>query len=60
MRFLVDAHLPPTLCGLLQRLGHDAIHTSRLPRGNDTTDTEINRRSLEEQRKRHAEHLFGA
>ena len=50
MRFLVDAHLPPTLCGLLRRLGHDAIHTSQLPRGNDTTDTEINRRSLEEQR----------
>ena len=31
MKFLVDAHLPPGLCGLLQAAGHDARHTHQLP-----------------------------
>jgi len=26
MRFLVDAQLPPALCGWLRERGHDALH----------------------------------
>lgn len=26
MRFLVDAQLPPALCGWLRARGHDAVH----------------------------------
>jgi len=33
MRFLVDAHLPRSLCAVLARQGHDAIHTLDLPTG---------------------------
>ena len=25
VKFLVDAHLPPSLCGLLQAAGHDVV-----------------------------------
>ena len=50
MKFLVDAHLPPGLCGLLQAAGHDALHTSQLPAQNRTTDRVINELSLQEQR----------
>ena len=49
MRFLVDAHLPPALCGLLRRHGHEATHTAQLAAGNDTTDHAINRLSTAEQ-----------
>ena len=38
MKFLIDAHLPPSLCRALAAEGHDAIHTSVLPDGNATTD----------------------
>lgn len=38
MKFLVDAHLPLSLCRALVERGHDAIHTSSLPGGNATTD----------------------
>ena len=48
MKFLVDAHLPPALCDLLHRLGHEAVHTSRLPAGNDTTDSALNQLSLQD------------
>lgn len=41
MRFLVDAQLPARLARLLAAADHDAIHTSELPGGNRTTDTEI-------------------
>ena len=41
MKFLVDAQLPPGLCRLLNRSGHDALHASQLPRQNLTTDQEI-------------------
>ncbi|HEY0069243.1 MAG TPA: DUF5615 family PIN-like protein [Chloroflexia bacterium] len=42
MRFLIDAHLPRRLTYSLQRAGHEATHTLDLPRGNSTTDSEIN------------------
>jgi predicted nuclease of predicted toxin-antitoxin system len=38
VKFLIDAHLPPTRCRALAAEGHDAIHTSGLPDGNATTD----------------------
>lgn len=50
MKFLVDAHLPPGLCALLQAVGHDAIHTSQLPAQNKTPDNLINELSLREER----------
>jgi predicted nuclease of predicted toxin-antitoxin system len=50
MNFLVDAHLPRDLCGLLQAAGHDVVHTSQLPAQNKTTDQVINELSAREQR----------
>jgi len=50
VRFLVDAHLPPGLCALLNAAGHDAIHTSGLPAHNATPDRLINELSCSEQR----------
>jgi predicted nuclease of predicted toxin-antitoxin system len=46
----VDAHLPPSLCDLLQSAGHDAIHTSSLPAQNKTADEGLNKLSLEQHR----------
>jgi predicted nuclease of predicted toxin-antitoxin system len=43
VKFLVDAQLPARLAGFLQQAGHDAVHTSALPTGNRTTDTQITR-----------------
>ncbi len=48
MRFLVDAHLPPGLCSLLQAAGHKARHTRQLPAKNLTTDNTINLLSARE------------
>ena len=48
MKFLVDAHLPPGLCGLLQAAGHEARHTLQLPAKNLTTDKAINTLSAAE------------
>lgn len=42
MRFLVDAQLPVRLSRFLAAAGHDSIHTSELPDGNRTADTQIN------------------
>jgi len=50
MKFLVDAHLPPRLCAMLARHGHDATHTRDLPTKNATKDRLINQISLNEQR----------
>jgi predicted nuclease of predicted toxin-antitoxin system len=50
MKFLVDAHLPPGLCVLLQAAGHDALHTRQLPAQNRTPDQVINDLSLKEKR----------
>ena len=41
MKFLVDAQLPARLSAMLDAAGHDAIHSSTLPNGNRSTDTEI-------------------
>ncbi len=50
MKFVVDAHLPPGLCALLQAAGHDAIHTRQLTEQNRTTDEVLNALSLKEKR----------
>jgi predicted nuclease of predicted toxin-antitoxin system len=50
MKFIVDAHLPKSLAYFLREKGFDVLHTSELPDGNDTTDTEINRLSIAENR----------
>lgn len=42
MKFLVDAQLPRRLASRLREAGHEATHTLDLPRGNRTTDEEIN------------------
>jgi predicted nuclease of predicted toxin-antitoxin system len=41
VRFLVDAQLPARLSTWLNEHGHDSLHTSALPDGNRTSDTEI-------------------
>jgi predicted nuclease of predicted toxin-antitoxin system len=50
VRFIVDAHLPRSLCYILVEAGYDAIHTSQLPRQNRTPDAIINDLSIAEQR----------
>lgn len=50
MKFLIDAHLPPSLAALLNSAGHDAIHTRDLLLGNRTSDLAINQISIDEQR----------
>ena len=41
MKFLIDAHLPPSLCKIIEAAGHEAIHTSSLLAGNRTPDVKI-------------------
>lgn len=41
MKFLADAQLPNGLSALLNRAGHNCVHTSSLPQGNATSDEEI-------------------
>ncbi len=50
MKFLVDAQLPLRLARWMRERGHDVVHTRDLPDGNRTTDRDINRISLREQR----------
>jgi predicted nuclease of predicted toxin-antitoxin system len=50
MKFLLDAHLPPGLCAVVQAAGHDAVHTLQLPAQNRTPDEFINELSAREQR----------
>ena len=50
MKFLVDAHLPASLCALLAGAGHEAIHASQLPAGNQTPDSILNELSERDQR----------
>lgn len=48
MKFIIDAHLPPSLTVYFE--GHDVIHTSLLEDGNFTTDGTINDLSIAQQR----------
>jgi predicted nuclease of predicted toxin-antitoxin system len=41
VKFLIDAQLPARLAEFLNRAGHDALHTIRLPDGNRSTDSQI-------------------
>jgi len=50
MKFLLDAHVPPALCSLLQAAGHEAKHTRDLPTRNRTPDHIINDLSQSERR----------
>lgn len=50
MRFLLDAHLPPSLGRVFEAAGHDAIHTSSLQTGNATTDGRLAEFSERERR----------
>ena len=50
MKFLVDAQLPRRIARFLRELGHDVLHTQDLPEGNATSDSEVNRISLQEKR----------
>ncbi|MGP1676699.1 MAG: DUF5615 family PIN-like protein [Burkholderiales bacterium] len=50
MKFVVDAHLPRRLCGVLASHGHEALHTLDLPAGNATSDEVINRISVDDLR----------
>ena len=50
MKFLIDAHLPRSLCTFLAAHGHEAIHTLELPAQNATPDRIINDISVNDQR----------
>lgn len=50
MKFLVDAQLPKRLASAISEQNHDVLHTLDLPKGNKTTDTQINELSVREQR----------
>ncbi|MEM9675319.1 MAG: DUF5615 family PIN-like protein [Bacteroidota bacterium] len=41
MKFLIDAQLPVKMCEILQSLGLNAIHVDDLPKGDETSDTDI-------------------
>ena len=41
MKFIVDAHLPKRITDIFIELGHEAIHTSELPKGNASDDKDI-------------------
>jgi len=45
VKFLIDAQLPARLAELLNRAGHDALHTIGLPDGNRSTDGAIAQRA---------------
>ncbi|MCC7163044.1 MAG: DUF5615 family PIN-like protein [Anaerolineae bacterium] len=49
MKFLINAHLPRRIVRRLVELGHDALHTMDLPRGNRTSDSFINVASFSRQ-----------
>ncbi|MEY2829238.1 MAG: hypothetical protein RIQ33_1096 [Bacteroidota bacterium] len=50
MNFIIDAHLPFAIAELLIDNSLDAIHTRHLPNANETTDHEITKISLAENR----------
>ncbi len=50
MKFLIDAHLPPSLRAVFRDAGHDAIHTLNLPDQNASRDGLLNEVSMAEMR----------
>ena len=50
MKFLVDAQLPDRLAQFLQSTGYDTLHTKNLPQQNATSDSTINRLSIDQSR----------
>ncbi len=50
MRFLIDANLPHKLSPILKAKGFDVIHTDDLPNQERTTDAEIRKASIEDDR----------
>jgi predicted nuclease of predicted toxin-antitoxin system len=50
MRFIIDAHLPKSLCLFFRFRGYDAIHTLDLPQQNETQDIDIILVSMAESR----------
>ena len=50
MKFLIDAHLPPSLKEVFRQAGHDAIHTLDLPDRNSSRDSLLNEVSVIEER----------
>ncbi len=50
MKFLIDAHLPPSLRDVFRAAGHDAIHTLDMPDQNASRDGLLNEISMAEMR----------
>jgi predicted nuclease of predicted toxin-antitoxin system len=50
MKFILDAHIPPSLQTFLIEKGFDTSHTRDLPLQNETDDMEIIKVSMQEQR----------
>lgn len=50
MKFIIDAQLPPALKHFFLYRGHDALHTLDLPEQNDTSDQDIRKLSVAENR----------
>jgi len=50
MKFIVDAQLPFELAIRLKQMGYDVIHTNDLPKKEYTTDNEIRKISVNENR----------
>ena len=48
MQFLIDAQLSPLLKQVFINKGYRCIHTSELPKQNLTTDSDLNKISIEE------------
>jgi len=46
MVFIIDAHLPKSICKELESLSHEAIHTKDLELGNRTPDDKINEMAI--------------
>jgi predicted nuclease of predicted toxin-antitoxin system len=50
LKFIIDAQLPQRLATWLHAKGHDCIHTKDLPLQNRTTDSQVLRIALEQDR----------
>jgi predicted nuclease of predicted toxin-antitoxin system len=47
MNFIIDTHLPNSICEKLNNLGFKALHTEGLKDGNSTSDETINELAIE-------------